>query len=454
MKIEGIINSKEFFIKENEKLLQEGDLIEGEILDVEDNLLLVHIKDLGIIKAKSEKPLYQYEGKTLSFIIKESLPNKIYLKPILENIVQKVPSSYPKNKEEYLINILKEFNIKPSALSIDFLENLIGFNLPINKENLVNGSGILDKLVQLLEVQEDEIIILANSKDEFITAEKEDIRNLLIVKENEKINIPEILKENVNFELKEWMNNFPINKIDKELLNTVIFFIKYNIKPTLNNIKYFTELKEDSILFSKDFEILKEIMNNKFTNFVKKIMINSGDTKSLIEENHSKYKDILNRILDYLKDNSNVNKDIKKDIGELVNKIEFLREMNKELVFVYIPLNLDENIHDTAITLLKKRKKKSGYKDNINMFINLNTENLGNVKIYCLVSNTYIEIKFSGINKEDIDLFKSRENELRVLVEASGYQIGAIEYLPNSNQNILDSLIVNRQAIYNLDVQV
>jgi hypothetical protein len=454
MKIEGIINSKEFFIKENEKLLQEGDLIEGEILDVEDNLLLVHIKDLGIIKAKSEKPLYQYEGKTLSFIIKESLPNKIYLKPILENIVQKVPSSYPKNKEEYLINILKEFNIKPSALSIDFLENLIGFNLPINKENLVNGIGILDKLVQLLEVQEDEIIILANSKDEFITAEKEDIRNLLIVKENEKINIPEILKENVNFELKEWMNNFPINKIDKELLNTVIFFIKYNIKPTLNNIKYFTELKEDSILFSKDFEILKEIMNNKFTNFVKKIMINSGDTKSLIEENHSKYKDILNRILDYLKDNSNVNKDIKKDIGELVNKIEFLREMNKELVFVYIPLNLDENIHDTAITLLKKRKKKSGYKDNINMFINLNTENLGNVKIYCLVSNTYIEIKFSGINKEDIDLFKSRENELRVLVEASGYQIGAIEYLPNSNQNILDSLIVNRQAIYNLDVQV
>ena len=454
MKIEGIINSKEFFIKENEKLLQEGDLIEGEILDVEDNLLLVHIKDLGIIKAKSEKPLYRYEGKTLSFIIKESLPNKIYLKPILENIVQKVPSSYPKNKEEYLINILKEFNIKPSALSIDFLENLIGFNLPINKENLVNGIGILDKLVQLLEVQEDEIIILANSKDEFITAEKEDIRNLLIVKENEKINIPEILKENVNFELKEWMNNFPINKIDKELLNTVIFFIKYNIKPTLNNIKYFTELKEDSILFSKDFEILKEIMNNKFTNFVKKIMINSGDTKSLIEENHSKYKDILNRILDYLKDNSNVNKDIKKDIGELVNKIEFLREMNKELVFVYIPLNLDENIHDTAITLLKKRKKKSGYKDNINMFINLNTENLGNVKIYCLVSNTYIEIKFSGINKEDIDLFKSRENELRVLVEASGYQIGAIEYLPNSNQNILDSLIVNRQAIYNLDVQV
>ena len=82
-----------------------------------------------------------------------------------------------------MINILKEFNIKPSALSIDFLENLIGFNLPINKENLVNGIGILDKLVQLLEVQRDEIIILANSKDEFITAEKEDIRNLLIVKE-------------------------------------------------------------------------------------------------------------------------------------------------------------------------------------------------------------------------------------------------------------------------------
>lgn len=454
MKIEDFIDFKKIFLGEKGDLFQEGNLIEGEILDIDKGLVSIHIKDFGVIKAKSEKPLNHTKGKTLSFIIKESSPDKIQLKPILENMEIKRPSLSLNERDEYLLNILKEFNIKASPISLEFLDNLVKFNLPINKENLVYGIGILDKLEQLLNLKEDEAIVLPNSREEIEDIGKEDVRNLLIVKEDESI-YKTSLKESINATIEEIRSIVPPNEMGIVLQKAIIFFIKYNIKPTLNNIKYFLELNENLTLFSKDFEKLKEILDKKFTNHLKRIIINSDGSKNLSEKSQSKYNDSLNKILNYLNDYSlNVNENLKDKIEELINKIDFLKEMNKELTFVYLPLNLDDNIQDTVITLLKKNKRESRHKDKLNVFINLNTKRLGNIKISCLVSNIYIDIKFSGINKEDINLFKSREDGLRTLVETTGYEIRAIEYLFEDNYSILDSLIVNRKTIYNLDVQV
>ena len=42
-------------------------MIRGEVLEVDEDLVLIHIKDLGIIKATSEMPLKRAGGKVLSF---------------------------------------------------------------------------------------------------------------------------------------------------------------------------------------------------------------------------------------------------------------------------------------------------------------------------------------------------------------------------------------------------
>lgn len=454
MKIDDFIDFKELFSKEKGNPFQEGNLIEGEILDVEDGLVSIHIKDFGVIKAKSGKPLDHHKGKILSFIIKESSPEKIQLKPILDNMEIKKPSLTLNERDGYLLNVLKEFSIEVSSISLEFLDNLVRFNQPINKENLVYGIGIIDKLEQLLNLKEDEVIVLPNSREEIVDIGKEDIRNLLIVKEDEaiyKINF----KDNINGTMEAIRNTVSSKEMGKVLQKVIIFFIKYNIKPTLNNIKYFLELNENLTLFSKDSEKSKGILDKKFTNHLKRIIINSDGSKNLIEKSQSRYDDGLNKILDYLKNYSlNANEGLRDNIEELINKIEFLKEMNRELTFVYLPLNLDDNIQDTVITLLKRNKRESGYKDKINIFINLSTKKLGNIKISCFVSNIYIDIKFSSINEEDIHSFKSREEELMTLVEATGYQIRHIEYLTKDNYTILDSLMVNKKTIYNLDVQV
>lgn len=457
MKIGDLIYFKELFIKEKEDFFQEGNLIEGEILEIEEEFISIDVKDFGIIKAKSERPLNKYKGKILNFVIKESSPNRIKLKPILDNINLKESSYLSIDRDKYVLSILKEFNIKPSYVSMDLLDNLMKFNLPINKENLIYGVGVLDKFEQLSNVKKEEMVILADSSKDVIDIEKEDIRNLIIIENTQHTMQSDYrdYKEDIDIAINQLDNYISKDEIHKDLLKTIIVFMKYNIKPTLNNIKYFLEINENFTLFSKDFEILKKIMDNKFTNHLKRIMISNGGLRNSAKEINSRYEEILNKILEYLKNNSlKTNEEINKGIEELIDKVEFIREMNKEIIFIYLPINLDKEIKDTLITLINKRKKEIGYKNKINIFINLNTKKLGNIKIHCQIYNSNIDIKFSGISNEDIDLFKSNEYELKDLVEITGYKINAIEYLSKNDYTILDSLSVHINTRYNLDVQV
>lgn len=84
----------------------------------------------------------------------------------------------------------------------------------------------------------------------------------------------------------------------------------------------------------------------------------------------------------------------------------------------------------------------------------MNTKNLGNVRISCLVLENYLDIKFSGLDKDDISLFKAKEEFLRYLVESTGYKIRTVEYLIDNFPAILGLLEVSTNKILNLDIKV
>lgn len=451
----------------NKDPFTEGDLLEGKVLEIIDDIALIEIKDLGIIKAFTQEDLNHQKGKMLTFIVKCSLPSKIELKPILNNIEYKKSLEFINEPKDYLTNILKEFHVKDDPISIEFLDSLIKYNVKMDKENMVGGIKILDKLEQILNLDKDQIVILANPEKEILNIGKEDIRNFIIIdkeenkdktdlKSIEKIEPSVTEKEDLTPSVKEYLIKSSLDsRIDSDMIKTISLFIKFNIKPTLNNIKYFLQLKEDPGLFSEDFKVLEKIAYKKFTNLDKTIIINRGSPKNLIEESNNKYKQTLDKIKELLKDDiSLIDKSTKKTIEELRNKIELLDEINKELTFVYLPLRLYNDNPNSVITLLKNRGKKSGSNNKINVFINLKTKRLGNIKISCEILNSTINIKFNDIDKEDLNLFISRENELKALVKATGYEIRSIEYFFEKNYNILDSLIVNTKPVYYLDVQV
>lgn len=470
--------------------LKEGTILEGEILEIEEQEALIYIEGFGKIKANIQIELNEFMGKEISFLVKSKTQNEIHLKPIL-NLVEKANDLKTiQTKDAYLIEILNEYRIEEDTVSVEYLNNLMKYNVPVNEKNIISGLKILNKLEQLMNTNEDTHTII--NLEEGSEIQKADIRNLLVFPKNRedenKGNLNQLVKNELG-ESKEIMENIDTDKtnialkfeenekqnksfffiedlktkintniereIDSNIIKTIALFVKYDIKASINNIRYFLELNQNSDIFLKDLELLqKDLKYEKFTILDKKAMINSGNFKNIIEENYIKYKIILEKTMEYIDENSSViNKTAKEKINELQNKLDFLEEINHELSFIYIPLLLNDN-YENAITLLKDRKKENNPKSKINIFINLNTNNLGNVKISCEVIADNINIQFSGLKKEDVDLFKNREKELEIAILNTGYILGNIEYIIKQENNILDFLIVNKNPVYYLDVEV
>ena len=88
-----------------------------------------------------------------------------------------------------------------------------------------------------------------------------------------------------------------------------------------------------------------------------------------------------------------------KALKEYIDKIEFLKDMNKDLVFIYLPFNLEKDYDDVIVTLLKKRNKEKRDSQKINIYIDLNTKKFGKLKINCHVTGSYIDLKFINIKR-------------------------------------------------------
>lgn len=429
---------------------KKGSIISGKILSYEGDTALIDIKGLGIIKATTVRELKNYIDNEVTFLVKSDNPKEIQLKLILDNSIDSGPMVDVQKSKNYLINILKRFGVKDDYISVEFLDNLIKYRIEVNKENLFDGINILDKLKQIIDIENGErsvyVSLLSDTREEVLNIKNVDLRNILI---NDKANTDLDTSNHI------YVNNLFTGKIDNNLIKTIAFFIKYKIKPTINNIEHFIELNEKPEIFSKDYELLKNIIDKEFTNENKNIMIGNEKPKNLIEVSYEKYIDNLDEIFNLVKRRSDqvINK---KDnvVEDLIDKINLIKELNNELVFIYLPLDFKKDLYNGVITLLKKRKKKNNYKENINIFINLNTNNLGKVKITCQISNAKMSIKFGNVKDEDISLFRLRESELKSMVKDIGYEIVNITYSKDEHDNILDTLIVDPNPIYYFDVKV
>lgn len=429
--------------------LVEGNLITGKINHFEGKNVWLTIKGFGNIKATVEGDTTELVGKEyITFIVKSVETDKIKLK-IVSNDGLKDNPLFQIEEKEYLYNILKELNVRIDEVSIDLLESFLKYNIKIDKESFITGINILDKLNQIVNMKDDEIIIPIDYKNTDIPIEKKDIRSLLVTKVDEKVNFNES-----EVRLEESLVK-DINGINLDTIKTVALMIKYGIKPTLNNIKFFIQLNEKPEHFLEDYEILKNYFNFEFTNFHKNIIIKNEIFKSLKEEAKKEYIKWLNERINYFINKiSYGDKKVSKAFKEYIDKIEFIKELNNNLTFIYIPFELVKNYKEGIITLLKDKRRKNKPDNKVNIYISLNTNNFGKLKIVCQVKGSRIYLKFENLNKDFLDLFKSREEELKRVVKSTGYEIYSIAYSTENPTKILDMLIENPDPMYYLNVKV
>lgn len=459
MKISSSEILSKLYMGVDNKLFKEGDILEGKIIKIVDNIAMIEIEDLGILKVFVENDLDYNNGTISKFLVEHSSADKVEIKLLPNNLEIKENVEIANKEKEYISNILKEYNIKDDTISREILETLTKYNVDINEDNLIKSTRIYDKLKHILNIDTDEVVMTVSKEDNY-DIKKANIANILIKNKNDtsssRLETSIIDEKDLTTVVKEYLGKGHLDyKTESDLIKTIGFFAKYNIEPTLNNFRYILELKENSFLFSEDFKALEETIDKNFTNLIKKVNINKGSYKISIGKNNDDLKLVLNQMEELLKeDHLPGNKKTKEMIEELRNKIEFINEMNKELSFVYFPLNIDEKNYKGLITLLKKRKSKDGFKGKLHVFIDLKTKRLGDIKISCQIIDSLMGIKFINIAKKDLNLFESKEEDLRDLIDSTGYSIGNIEYLFTDDYSLLDSLTVNKNSTYFLDVQV
>lgn len=453
LRIENLFLNNNILFNDKEEIFKEGALIKGEILEVIEDLVFIDIKGQGIIKASSEKELKNFIGKEMVFSVKTSEGKEIQLKPLLDEKMSQIFLSNEIKNNNSVIKMLKELNIKPNKYSLELVETLMKYNAPINKEILINGIKTLEKLQQLMDIKTTDKVILIEqnnlTEDKNMYPEKVDIKNLFVVDKKDYSN-----EKDLTYIVKEYLGEEFDKKSQSNFIKTISFFVKNNIKTSLSNIKNFIEINNDPIAFSEDLKTIDDILGksnifNKGVNFIEnkdEIILNKEELKIL-----NKRLDEVEKLLEKI--GEKVDSNLEESLKDTKNKVDFLKELNRDLTFLFFPFDVDKERLKGVITLLKQNKRNSTVVDKINIFINLITNRLGSVKVACQVFNNSLSIKFN-INENDLDLFKDREFQLIKLISSTGYSINKIEYNFHSPIEIMDTLVLNSNPTYFLDLKV
>lgn len=468
-----ILNSKE-------NSFREGNVLEGKIIELLGKVAIMDIKDHGIIEANLETDADINLNEELLFLVKPSEDNKVNLKPLVQekNILYK---SDGKTEEDSIMKLLKDLNIKETKESTEIVKNLMKYNIPITEKNLNHCIKTLEKLYQLLDLKEDEKVILLNPKEESVdttgSIKNIDIKSLLVTDKNEhirhedisqqvkdilkgqpessienenRLNIPKEIKGNIE---KENIVNTKDLGSTSEDIKIITFLLKNDIKASLNNIKNLREFNKDPIEFSKDFKEIDNILDKLKAQESTKGIVTSHEENSVknIDLNRDERVSELKKIIN--DPSNNMDKELKEDLNKLESKIDFLKEINKDLSFVFFPIKYEKKLLDGIITLIKEDKRKKTHNNKINVFINLQTHNLGNIKVACelLRENLFIKINVRG---KDLELFKSAEKHLIEKIKLIGYGLDRIEFIVDNSMGILDSIAPNPNPTYILDLKV
>lgn len=456
--------------------LKEGSIFKAKIVDIKDSIIIINIPEFGLLEASLDVKSELEIGERILFLVKSINNNKVFLKPLVNTpINQKIDTI-----ENPIARILTELGIETNQITISLIENLMANNLPINKDIVNDGIKILEKLIKLLNIKDGEYIALSEpnivKQNRSVDIDTVDIRHLLLMDKNLdnniKTNLSHIfdndlmddLENNVDVDIddrgindlthrvKDYVRNHIDLDDDESLIKITGFLVKNNIKPSLRNIKYINKLDTDPMDFFKDFQEIIHLARNNNNHKINGLPSEKTEGTNGLKIISNKEEDLseIIKIIDELAKDGDKNLERIKDVE---SKIDFLRELNKELNFMFFPIDIGLNDRLKGLMSFIKERKKRGKGDKLNIFINLSTENLGNIRVLCTLLGDSLSIKMT-VGKKDLEFFKSTEEKLVEKILTIGYSIKEIDYITDEKISMIDSNTLKSSSSYILDLKV
>jgi len=457
--------------------LKTGDVIEGKILEVKAQTLTLLLNSGKMLTLQDMSGRQHQLGDALTMeLVKEG--------DVLMGDVIEAPSEQVA-KEDLSESALKQIGLKPTEELKTVAKLLRLSGLPVTKENvdalteakkyvsrlsdltksnLIDASRLpIDKNIKSILVdhlnKSEQLYVPTESKNvetvkELISAEvhltKEEVLpqtdGKVIVKSEQDIS----QKINKNPFSKESANVYLSNKLDKVAYKSLVFNLKNNVENTVKNLVLLDKviLGSDSVTkqlerFSKNVQYIFE-KSNVAESTHPRLMQLLNDFEEISLRDFEKFEKTADRLMEELKSEPSmtaINKEVlSAQVSTIKSSLSYLNDMSQNLVFVQMPVKLNEQMHNMDLYIKKNPKKREIDPNNCSIFLSLDTDHCKTVKTLLELNRDKANITFKLDSEEMVAYFNEHLGELEAILKDKGYLnlgLNAIEY-QKGEQSVLD----------------
>lgn len=478
-------DNKILFNYDNIYNFKKGEIIKGTILDVADDLIFIDIGNNLVLKAQSNVPIFDDAvGTYVELVVNEVSGNKV---------LTAVKSEYADknhNKEinnDFISKVLEDFSLKDDELNRKLISKMMKIQIPINKDTINKSIKTLERFDEIINLNKNQKIVLLVTEDhkneeilndnmniEFnndivnkktlINEDIDDKVNSNIVKDEEILDIDIdkfIICENIENEaidvtesiFKYISDIVPGRKINSSLINKVLFLLKNNMNVNIKNLTYLSNIfNGDNFLVNDIFDIvdiIKETNLDKLKNHIFDISKGMDCYNDYIDYIENEISFILKSLDNY---KTEASEQIEKKAKVLEEKIDFIKELNDNMTFFYIPTIIKKD--DVGNIVMLNKYKKPEYKtDDLKVYICLNMKYLGIVKSFLTISDYKIKIIFD-VSSENKQFFKDNDHRLKNILHDYGYKNIFIDYSDDFKKDFNEFLIDDNKKHYYIDIRV
>ena len=472
--------------------LSEGDMLEGEVIDLRSNEVTIQLSDQSTLKATIEQDVDLFIGQKALFEVVKNSESGMCLKIAQgqdqmnqDHLIEKVlfqaqlPASH-RNKEvvsalldanlsvdkQSIMKFLKICYQYPNA-SIKSLAFLKKHEIPItstNIEQLENYHNSEHRIVSQLEH-------LANDLGEMLS---EEVTQEVSLKLLQLAIDPETTKTEVEEQAKEISSEAtpskPVGEIlsEESLKNLAKELSKHGVSDdfvqrvedgsasTKDILKYVYEMMEQTTKEGKSQNKIQKLFLSEEikTIYKEEILLRETILPKQIQKPNTikKYYERLEQRLDDIQhllrksDPSELNQKLTNQTEHIKNNLEFMKVINEIYPYLQLPLHLrKQNVH-SELYVFKKHKGSKIDMEDVSVLLHLDMERLGGLDIQVKLKRKTIQAKFMVETQEVKDLFEDTKAELAELLEEAGYQVQSEVMIAQEKKSVFDQMVEQEQS--------
>lgn len=487
----GLLNINRFKNNQAEKkgdVFKTGDVVEGKILEAKGQALtlmlnsgkMLRLQDLGTRSHQLGDPLKMElvkEGDVLMGKIVDAPTEQAARKVDLSEGALKQIGLESTDERKTVAKLLRMNSVpitKSNVLALTEAKKYVSKLSDLIKSNLIDASKLpIDKNIKTVLVEHlnksDQLYVSPQNKGdltvkELISAEIDLTKNNTFIQKDgvltaEKIEVQEVKQADSPFS-KAAANAYLSEKLDKIEYKSLVFNLKNNVENTVKNLVLLDKVILGSDSVTKQIERFSKNIKYIFT----KSNISENSHPALIKLLHEfeevslrdfeKFGKTAAKLIDNMKQEPSmtaIDKDVlSSQVLTIKGSLSYLNEMSQNLIFIQMPVKLNDQMQNMDLYIKKNPKKKQIDPNHCSIFLSLDTSKCHTVKTLIELNHEKSNITFKLKDQEMVDYFKEHLDELSDVLKDKGYLnlvINAIEFKKDDHHILEDENVYEDHVI-------